>query len=235
MRRRWVKVLIVTVVVLAGLFVAADRIAVHFADNFVADKAKQSYGFSGGTDSYTDVSIGGFPFLTQALGRDLDDVTLTAGNLTATDAGNSTGGYLHIGKVALDMRDVTVASTFDSAEAQTVTGTVTISYADLSDAVTRMLSKGGALTVAAAPGAAAEPPSQAAKIRVRGPYDGRELTSNGTIRVAGDEVQIEVPGAAGQGPDWTIGLPRNLGFTAVRAASDGIVISVVGHQIPLGA
>ncbi|MGW0821449.1 LmeA family phospholipid-binding protein [Streptomyces sp. NPDC002845] len=79
MRRRWVKVLTITVVVLAVLFTAADRIAVHYADTEAAQLAKEKYGYANTTDGYLGVAIEGFPFLTQAAARDFSHVTLTAG------------------------------------------------------------------------------------------------------------------------------------------------------------
>ncbi len=235
MGRRRVKVLTVIVVVLAGLFVAADRIAAHYADDFVAHKAQESYGYGANTDSYTHVSIGGFPFLTQALRRDFGELTITAGNLTADDSGRAVGGYLHVEKVRLNLRDVQVSATYDSAQAQSADGTVDISYADLSDALTRGYARGGRLTVSAVPGAAhSGPPSQAATVRLRGPYAGRQLTTDGTLRVAGDELEFQLPAAGGQGTDWSVGLPGGLAFQSVRATSAGVVVSVVGHQVVLG-
>lgn len=75
MRRRWVTVLLITVVVLAALFTAADHIAVHYADNEAAQLAKEKCGYANTTDGDLDVSIEGCPFLTQAAGEDFGHVT----------------------------------------------------------------------------------------------------------------------------------------------------------------
>ncbi|MEV7499642.1 hypothetical protein [Streptomyces sp. NPDC093018] len=61
MRRRWVKVLAITVVVLAVLFTVADRVAVHYADKEAARLAEQKYGYGNSTDSSIDVSVRASP------------------------------------------------------------------------------------------------------------------------------------------------------------------------------
>jgi hypothetical protein len=229
MRRRWVKALTITVAVLAVLFVAADRLGVWVAEDYVANKAKQEYGFGNEADSYTHASIGGFPFLTQLATRDFDDVTLTVGNITADPDRQTAGGYLHIGTVRLSMRDLRVDAGLDGAEARTVTGTVTVSYRHLADAVARTVSHGGLLTLSAAPGAASP-----AAVRVRGTADGRPFSAIGTVEVAGDAVKVTMPGAAVQDPEWILGLPPGMRFAGVRTTADGVEMSLVGHQVVIG-
>ena len=68
-RRRWPIILLVTLVVLAGLLVIVDRVAVRYADNQFATQI-QKQGFS----TKPSVSIQGFPFLTQVAARDFKDV-----------------------------------------------------------------------------------------------------------------------------------------------------------------
>lgn len=72
-RRRWPIVALVLVLALAGVFVAADRIAVAMAENRVAAKLAGQRPFSG----KPSVHIHGFPFLTQAVGGTYHDIELT--------------------------------------------------------------------------------------------------------------------------------------------------------------
>jgi hypothetical protein len=65
--------ILIPLVVLVALFVVADRVAVHYANRVVAQRIQSDQGLS----SKPDVSIGGFPFLTQAIGGRYDDVTVT--------------------------------------------------------------------------------------------------------------------------------------------------------------
>lgn len=60
---RALRILLIVVVVLGGLFVLADRLAVHFAEGEAADKLRTSENLA----STPDVSIKGFPFLTQVV------------------------------------------------------------------------------------------------------------------------------------------------------------------------
>lgn len=72
-RRRWPIALIVVVLVLAGVFVAADRIAVRVAEDRVATRLADQRPFHG----KPSVRIRGFPFLTQALDGTYHDIELT--------------------------------------------------------------------------------------------------------------------------------------------------------------
>ena len=79
--RRWPWVLLVIVVVLAGLFVVADRIALGYAE----DKAATSLQQSQQLNQKPDVTVDGFPFLTQLAAGEFDDVTISADRLEVTE------------------------------------------------------------------------------------------------------------------------------------------------------
>lgn len=79
-RRRWPWVLAIVVVVLVGLLVVADRIAVAMAESAVEKRIAEQAPF--GPDNKPHVSIHGFPFLTQALGGHYDDIEVTGQALT---------------------------------------------------------------------------------------------------------------------------------------------------------
>src|SRR5579875_1552984 len=76
-RRRLVAIL-VTLVVLAGLAFAIDRLARVYVENRVAAKI-QSEGFS----RKPSVTIDGFPFLTQLASRDFPEVEISSDDVTA--------------------------------------------------------------------------------------------------------------------------------------------------------
>ncbi|MEU3982991.1 DUF2993 domain-containing protein [Streptomyces sp. NPDC026672] len=226
------KVLAITVVVLAALFTTADRIAVHFADKEAAQLAKEKYGYANTTDGYMDVAIEGFPFLTQAVRGDFGHVTLTAGKFYIDTTSNTQGGYLNIARLRLDLRGVNVTSlAARSADANLATGTLTLSYKDLSGVVTRLSGNGGPLRVSQAPGS----DGQAARVRVSGTVGGTALNSTGTLLAQGTELTLTVPGAERAGSVWRVDLPAGVGFTAARATPDGVDISLVGHQVTLGS
>lgn len=231
-RRRWVKVLLITAVVLAALFTAADRAAVHYADKEITQLAKEKYGYANTTDGHMDVSIEGFPFLTQAAAQSFDHVTLTAERFTIDTTNNAQGGYLDVDRLHLDLRGVTVTSlTARSAEANLATGTLTLSYKELSGVLSRLSGNGGPLRVSRAPGSN----GQAARVKVSGTVDGTALSTTGTLLAQGTELSLTVPGVESAGNVWRVGLPQGVGFEAARATADGVEISLVGHQVTLGS
>lgn len=82
--------LLVTLVVLVGLLAVTDRVAAAVAARAVADQVQAS-----GELASADVSIGGFPFLTQALGGRYDSVSVVARGVAA-------------GEVTVDRLDATL-------------------------------------------------------------------------------------------------------------------------------
>jgi hypothetical protein len=227
-----VKVLAITVVVLAVLFTLTDRIAVHYADKEAVHLAQAKYGYGNTTDGYMNVSIQGFPFLTQAAGGDFGHVTLTAGNFYVDTTGNAQGGYLNVSSLRLDLNDVNVTSLVArSAEANFVTGTLTLSYNDLSGVATRLMGSGGSLRVSQALGS----DGQAARVKVSGTVGGTALNSTGTVLAQGDEISLTVPGVDRASSLWPVNLPQGVGFTRARSTADGVEISLTGHQVTLGS
>ncbi|WP_037571387.1 LmeA family phospholipid-binding protein [Phaeacidiphilus oryzae] len=231
MGRRRIRVLVVAVVALAALYTAADRAAAYYADKEVTQLAAEKYGYADTTDGHLDVSVGGFPFLTQALTGDFGHVSLDATQFTLTTTDDQPGDYLHVSSLHLDLRDVRVVSlTSRSAEAGVVTGALTLGYQDLSDAFSR-LSGGGQLTFSPAPGSA----GQAARAAVTGRADNGEVNGDVTILAQGDEFSVRLPGSDHTAYTWSVNLPQGAGFTAADSTPTGVRLTVTGHQVALGA
>ncbi|MGW6864847.1 LmeA family phospholipid-binding protein [Streptomyces sp. NPDC054901] len=235
MKRRWVKVLVIVVVILAGLFVAADRIAVHYAEKEAVALAEEQYGYgAGSTDGFTEISIHGFPFLTQAADLSLDHVSLSAGNFSVSTITNAQGDHLNVRKLDLDLHDLTASSlTGRSASANLVTGRLTIGYEDLSGVVSRLLADGGALTVAPDTGVGGGG-SQEAALRITGTWNGRPLDTAASVAIAADEFELRVPELGGSRYTWRVPLPQNINFTAARSTQNGLELEATGHQVVLG-
>ncbi|MFG3254364.1 DUF2993 domain-containing protein [Streptomyces sp. NPDC048172] len=125
---RALRIVLVIVIVLAGLFVAADRVAVNMAEDEVAKKLMTELEVP--SDGDASVSIDGFPFLTQVASKDLDSVEAELSGITA-EAG---GRQVTLTEVKLSGSDVHLSDGYSSAVASKATGTVHISYADLSRA-----------------------------------------------------------------------------------------------------
>src|ERR1051325_9664786 len=97
---RGLAVLIFVVVILGGLFVAADRVAVNLAEDKAADKIRSSQGL----DKAPNVDIKGFPFLTQVAGRSLQEVDADLGGIQARAQGRT----LRMDQLSAQFHDVTL-------------------------------------------------------------------------------------------------------------------------------
>lgn len=71
--------LLITLVVLAGLLVVADRVAAYVATRQLAGRVQTAEGLA----ERPDVTIHGFPFLTQVVGGRYDGIDLTARGITS--------------------------------------------------------------------------------------------------------------------------------------------------------
>jgi hypothetical protein len=122
---RALRILLIITVILGGLFVAADRLAVHFAEGEVADRLKTQEGLT----TTPSVDIKGFPFLTQVAGGELDDVEVGMKDYDA-DTGTS-GGSIRIDDLNAAMKGVAFSGDYSSATASTADGTASIAYDQL--------------------------------------------------------------------------------------------------------
>lgn len=139
---RGLRIFLIIVVVLGGIFVAVDRIAVNVAENKAADKIQSSQGLN----STPDVSIKGFPFLTQVLASELDEVDVKLTGITASAEGRS----IELAEVRAELKNVKIDSSFSSAVAESAAGSARISYAEL----TKSAPKGATVSYAGAERAA---------------------------------------------------------------------------------
>jgi LmeA-like phospholipid-binding len=90
-RRRGPLIALITLIVLIVLFVVSDRVANAYAENQMASQFQSSLGLSG----KPHVTIQGFPFWTQLIAKDFNQVDITASNETINSV-NAGGGALEI-------------------------------------------------------------------------------------------------------------------------------------------
>ncbi|MEU6370517.1 DUF2993 domain-containing protein [Streptomyces sp. NPDC046931] len=122
---RALRILLIVAVILGGLFTIVDRVAVHFAEGKVADKLKTTENLA----TTPDVSINGFPFLTQVADGELDDVEIGIKDYEAA-TGNG-GERVRIDDLHADMKGVRFSGDYSSATAADATGTALITYDEL--------------------------------------------------------------------------------------------------------
>ncbi|MYY01726.1 MULTISPECIES: DUF2993 domain-containing protein [unclassified Streptomyces] len=226
---RALRTTLVVLVILAGVFVAVDRVAVYVAESQAEDRVK----VDGARIGSTDISIKGFPFLTQVAGSELDEVDVTITGIETTAAGRT----LRISTMNAELHEVRLTDGFSGATAAHATGTAVISYEDL--------------TKAASDGVAVEYGGKG-KVKVTGAVNilGRTmsrsvlssvtLVDGHTVRVRADKVPGEgIPGLEGLIREKTDferevgGLPNGLKLEKIQPTSDGLEISVTGTDVRL--
>jgi hypothetical protein len=215
-RRRWIA-LASTLVVLLVLFFVADQVAKAYAQNMIASKLQSSSGLS----AKPNVTIEGFPFLTQLLGHDIRTIDISASNVQE--------GRLDISSINATATGVHITSGFNGATIDRISGTALITFADLASAA-------GApgVTITADPKAG----PNTANVSV-GPFSATAtVTQTGPSQIT---VKIEnLPSIAaaliGQLPDYTINVPKlpaGLQLQSVAVTNQGVVVHVAAQDTTL--
>ncbi|MFE0377644.1 DUF2993 domain-containing protein [Streptomyces inhibens] len=230
---RALRVLLFIGVILGGLFVAADRVAVNLVEDKAADKIRASQGL----DRTPNVSIKGFPFLTQVAGRNLQEVDADLGGIEA----KADGRTLRVDQLSAQFHDVALTSDYMSIEsAASATGTARISYADLTKAaggdvkITYGGEKNGRSQVKISPNLPV-----LSSLDVTGSLT---IVGGNTVRLRADGLPAmcrALPGCetkvrAQTDHDWKLDqLPGNLKLEKVVTKADGISISASGKDVKL--
>jgi hypothetical protein len=216
---------VVVLLLLAGLALVADRVAVGVAEDQVA----QQLAGKGGLVGTPQVDITGFPFLTQAVGGRYEDVRIA---LDAEELGQPEGT-----RAAVSLRGVhvplpaAVAGSVTEVPVDRIDGTATLAY----DLLAAEL--GGDATIA--------PEGDGLRITRTVEVLGYRLpvTAAGTVTLDGDRLVVDVEEAAGAGVDipgflvdrvsdlldlrYTVPeLPFGLQLTGVAPAADGVRVRV---------
>lgn len=120
-RRRWPVILAVVVVVILAIAGIGDQVARAYAQNRIAQQIQTS----GNLSARPSVSIAGWPFLTQVAAHDLQEIDISANNITTS------GGKLPVDFTA-KATGVHPNSSFNGATIDHITGQATITYQALS-------------------------------------------------------------------------------------------------------
>lgn len=225
-RRRRGRFWLITLVVLAGLLVAADRVAATVTESRLAAKIQQSQHLK----QKPSVSVDGFPFLTQVADRDFGHATVDINDL-------DTGG-IPIAHVHADLRGVHVSSGYNSATVDTLTGTATLAYAEVSRVLSNDVSNVGHITL-----------SQGTGNQVKASYGllGVGITADVDVNVLGGNViefrtvKIHTPLSnlgISTPADFDVkvpltGLPFGMRLSSLKVTSTGVDISATGTNVLL--
>jgi len=230
-----VKRFLVALVVLLALALAADRAGATFAARAVAQQAQAEAGLA----AEPEVSIGGFPFLTQALAGRYDEVTVRATDVTAGEVRVS-GFEAVLTGVDVPLRDA-LSGSVTSVPVSGVSARALLAY----DELTRR-SGDRQLTVA---------PAGEGRVRVTGRVEvlGQTLSAVAVSRVEVDggdllvtaesyEVGNEIADAVltralGNRLDLRVpveGLPYGLEVTGIEVEEGGVVVVAAAGATVLG-
>ncbi|MFI1166036.1 DUF2993 domain-containing protein [Streptomyces sp. NPDC020801] len=238
---RALRILLIVAVILGVLFAVVDRVAVHFAEGEAADKLRTTENLA----STPDVSIKGFPFLTQVASGELDDVEV---GIKSYEAATGKGGQkIRIDDLKADMKGVAFSGDYSSATASAATGTATIAYDELLKAakseptqlgfgVTAQvvgLSDGGngKIKVAIKVSALPRPVHVLSSVAVR---DNKvRVTADGLPRLGALDLAENRIRSITDFQQAVDQLPGGIQLDSVQAAKDGVEVTVKGSNVKL--
>lgn len=228
------RALLVTLLLLAGLALLADRVAVGVAEDQVAGQLAGK----GGLVGTPEVDITGFPFLTQAISGRYEDVRIA---LDAEQLGQPEGT-----RAAVSLRgvrvslDAVLAGSVTEVPVERIDGNATLSYDLLAAEI------GSDATVA--------PEGDGLRIARTVELLGSTLpvSAAGTVALDGNELVVDVERATGAGveiPSFLVEqisdlldlryavpeLPFGLQLTGVAPAADGVEVRVEATDAVLAA
>jgi LmeA-like phospholipid-binding len=228
------RALLVVALLLVGLVLVVDRVAVGFAEDRVAEQVVEKGGLAG----TPEVDIDGFPFLTQAIGGRYDEVRIS---LTAEQLGQPEGTRADVVLRGVEVPLSSVlAGSVQEVPVERIDGTATLSYALLSAQLgsdTELEREGDGLRITRT-------------VEVLGQQV--RLTATGQVALDGNDLVVDVEKASGAGIDVprflldratdlldlrypVPALPFGLELTGVRPEADGVDIRVEATDTVLRA
>lgn len=229
-RRRW-RGAVIAVVIIAALLVVLDFAAKAVAERVIASKIQQQ-----GLQHRPDVTIDGFPFLTQVAARDFRQISLTASDQTE--------GPVTITRISATGRDITIGSySFSSGTIGALSGTALISFGSLSNTLIHEIGPLGSLLKGAGLQLTAAGPQE-----ITATLNLLVTTGSATWRVSrlpGDRLNIRLVRSSGV-PASLLGslenitlqipkLPLGLTIRSVQVTPSGVVGRVSAAHVPFGS
>ncbi|MEO8888266.1 MAG: DUF2993 domain-containing protein [Jatrophihabitantaceae bacterium] len=225
--RRWPLRLLITLILLAGVLVAVDRIGVAVAESAVAQTLQNSQHLT----NKPSVQIDGFPFLTQLATGDYHQIELTDSDITVGQDGRT----VSLEHLKVTLHDVTVARNFKSGTAASGSAAAQMSYAALSRTLGTTLSYAGAGRVKAS-----------ASVHVAGQTISGSVTATPTL--SGHSLQFVSPQVSVDGvpapsvvtaalsgvfgaPIPVQNLPYDLSVQALSANQDGVSFTLTAQHL----
>jgi LmeA-like phospholipid-binding len=228
-RHHPLRIVTIILIVLIALLVAADFAARAFAENKAASEIQQQ-----GFPKKPSVDIEGFPFLTQVAAKDFSDIQISSSDVTE--------GPLDIASIDATLKNVHINGAFSGGTIDSLNGTATITFAELSNAMTAQAGPLGQLANTALTLSAAGPDE------VKATLNAVVLTGTAVWRVTttgGNDINIQLVSTGGLPSsllspisDITLRLPKlPLGLTiqSVVVNSSGLTGTLTGQDVSFGS
>jgi hypothetical protein len=220
---------IITVIVVVGLAVAADFVTKSIAQNELASQI-QKHGFP----KKPSVAIKGFPFLTQVVSRNIQQVRISSQNIPE--------GPVRISKINAVMTGIHLSSGFTSGTVDRLSGSVLVTFPSLASTLNSTIGPLGQLV-----GSSGLTLSAAGRHEVRASLNLLVATGSATWRVtrlSGQELNARLVSSSGipssvlgSISDFTIKIPQlplGVKIDGVHITPDGVVGSISGRNLPFG-
>jgi hypothetical protein len=217
-RRRWPWISLIAIIV---ILVAADRVGVVIAENKMASQIQQQ-----GFPTKPDVTIQGFPFLTQLAAKDFKTVVISASNVTE--------GPLEIASLHATIHGMHINSSFSGATLDSINGSALITFAALANA--GGLPQGITLT--------ADGPDQV-RATLNVPIIGTVSVVAQVTKTGPSAFNVKVtqfgdvpPSLLGNLANFNINVPKSalpagLTIQSVSVTQQGVLVTIVGHDTTL--
>jgi hypothetical protein len=231
-RRRRGRGLLVFALIVLVLLVAVDRIGVYVAEREVAAKIQSSQHLS----RRPDVSIDGFPFLTQVIGNHYDKIELSAVDLSV----GHNGDQIQVSSLRAQLTGLRATHNFSGVSAARVTGTALISYAELSRQLGAPISYAGAGRIQSAQTVTVLGTQVQGTVSAHVSVPGGEQLSFTDVRVAVADASVRLPAAVINQLQSVFarqlslaGLPFGLAVQQIAPSAPGVAVTATASNVAL--
>lgn len=219
------KLLIAFLALLVILVIAADRVGEHVAAHVLAGKLESDEHLT----SRPSVSIGGIPFLTQAIGGEYHDVTVTTHDFVTSDRVQIDTLSVHLHDVHIPLSKV-ISGSVSKVPVDRVDGSVFVSFDEITSYLT---GRGISATLSRAS-------SGSIDVAVRLTPHASLLRGIATLGVTGSTVTLSVSASHGLPAAAVLriplrGLPFRFDVTSVQVGLDGVSGTGTADHVVLGS
>lgn len=230
-RRHPLRITLIVLIVILGLLVGADFAARAYAENQVADQIK-----SQGFPKKPDVTIDGFPFLTQAISRNFSEVQLSSSDVTE--------GALLIQSINVTLNGVHVDSSYNGAKVDQLTGIMNVTFGALANAMTSQA--GGLGSVVGGGLSLSQASNDEVKSTLSLPLVGNETVVWKIVRTGPQSLQVQLVSSRGVIPGSLLNsigtiniplakLPLGLAIQSISVTPTGLVGTITGQNLSFGS